>query len=256
MISKDHIINSFSKDELNKVIKIFDKYQLAYQRDIPVIVEEFLTPNIWSYFQKFGGDKYFKVDSFGAFNEAERRILSFNNIYNNPMPIEILEISNKSSFSKIEHKDYLGAIMSLGIEREKIGDLVVDDERAIVPVIKGLSSYIINNLDKVSNSKINIKIINDIKSIRLPELNEEIVNLSALRIDALVAKLAKVSRSQANEIIQSGRVQVDYSKVTDKGYEIKEESRVTIRGSGKFIVGEITGETKSGKLKVKIKKYT
>ena len=88
-----------------------------------------------------------------------------------------------------------------------------------------------------------------------PKFNEEIINIASLRLDSIVAKLSNTSRSKGLDLISSGKVLVDYKAIREKSLEIKMGSRLTIRGYGKYIVDSILGETKSGKKKVKIKKY-
>ena len=77
-----------------------------------------------------------------------------------------------------------------------------------------------------------------------------------MRIDGVVSKITNVSRSKAVTMIEQGQVLINYVKIKDKSYELKGEERVTIRGYGKFIIGDSIGNSKSGKIKVIIKKYT
>ena len=77
----------------------------------------------------------------------------------------------------------------------------------------------------------------------------------SLRLDNIVAKLANISRGKAVEVIDGGKVLIDYSKSIDKSKEIKDGQSITISGVGKFIIGEIVGNTKSGRYKVKMNKF-
>ena len=77
-----------------------------------------------------------------------------------------------------------------------------------------------------------------------------------MRLDGLVSKICNTSRSKAQELIDQGQVLVDYVKIRDKSQELKGGERITIRGSGKFILGEKIGNSKSGRIKIIIKKYT
>jgi Uncharacterized conserved protein, contains S4-like domain len=77
-----------------------------------------------------------------------------------------------------------------------------------------------------------------------------------LRIDGIVSKIINISRSKAQAMIEQGRVLIDYVKIKDKSYELKGQERITIRGFGKFIVGNSVGNSKSGRIKIIIKKYT
>ena len=182
-------------------------------------------------------------------------MISFNNIYEIPFPIIIIEIKNKSNFSSLQHKDYLGAIMSLGIERDKLGDLVLIGNYCYIPVIEEISSYIISNLDQIGRSPVEIKIIEDLNKVPSLEFEEIIINVQSLRVDSVVAKLVNASRSKGVELIDSGKVLLNYVKSKDKSQEVKFNDRITIRGTGKFIIGNLVGDTKSGKHKILVKKY-
>ena len=83
-----------------------------------------------------------------------------------------------------------------------------------------------------------------------------IILVPSLRIDTIVAKLCNISRGKAQNTIDGGKVLIDYNIVKSKGEEVRVGQRITIRGNGKFILGDIVGNSKSGKFKVQIKKYT
>ena len=144
--------------------------------------------------------------------------------------------------------------MSLGIEREKFGDLRVIDDFAIVPIYEEVIDYIFCSLDKVGKSPVSVE---EILEENLPKINflESIIIVPSLRLDNIVSKLANISRGKAVDIIDSGKVLIDYSKSIEKSKDIKDGQRITISGVGKFIIREIIGNTKSGRYKVKINKF-
>jgi RNA-binding protein YlmH len=248
-------LNSFKDEEVKDAIKTYEKYKLAYEKDIPVFTSSFLPPNLWDFFQESCRNEKLHFEANGVFLEAERRMISFNNIYEIPFPIIIIEIKNKSNFSSLKHKDYLGAIMSLGIERDKLGDLVLIGNSCYIPVIEEISNYIISNLDQIGRSPVEIKIIEDLNKVPSLEFEEIIINVKSLRVDSVVAKLVNASRSKGVELIDSGKVLLNYVKSKDKSQEVKFNDRITIRGTGKFIIGNLVGDTKSGKHKILVKKY-
>lgn len=182
-------------------------------------------------------------------------MICFNNIYEIPFPVLILEIKNKSNFSKLKHKDYLGAIMSLGVERNKLGDLVLIEDSCYIPVVNEIGSYIISNLNQIGKSPVEIKVIEDLNKLPSVQFEEIIINVQSLRVDSVVSKLINASRNKAVELIDSGKVFLNYVKSKDKSQDIKFNDRVTIRGTGKFIISNLVGNTKSGKHKILVKKY-
>lgn len=255
MISKENFLKNFSEDDVNEAIKIYENYKLSYEKDITIFSNSFCPPNIWSFFEKYCQCGDFIITTYGVFEEAERRMIAFNNNYDISYPINILEIKNKSNFSDLKHKDYLGAILSLGIERNKIGDIVVKENKAYVPIIEEIGSYILSNLSSIGRSPVEINILYDTEDLPSIDLEEIIINVTSLRLDSVVAKLANISRSKAIELLDSNKVLVNYAKSRDKSQELLKGTRLTIRGSGKYIVGDIIGETRSGKQRIIIKKY-
>ncbi|WP_294186484.1 YlmH/Sll1252 family protein [uncultured Clostridium sp.] len=255
MVNKEYILKNFSEDDVNEAIKIYENYKLAFEKDITIFSNSFCPPNIWSFFQENCQNSDFKIVTNGLFEEAERRVIAFNNKYNIDYPIEALQIRNKSNFSNLRHKDYLGAILSLGIDRNKIGDVVVKDDRAYVPIMEDISSYILNNLASIGKSPVEISILYDLEDLPSIDFDEISINVQSLRLDSVVAKLANISRSKAIELLDSSKVLVNYVKSKDKSQELLKGTRLTIRGNGKYIVGDIIGETRSGKQRIIVKKY-
>ncbi|EKQ56889.1 MAG: hypothetical protein A370_01382 [Clostridium sp. Maddingley MBC34-26] len=253
---KEKIINHFSDDERNEALNLYEKYIICRDKGISSFGKSFYTPNIWTWFEKNLSSNDLKIESNGLFEDAERRMISFNNSYNNPFPMKLIKIENTSKFSKLSHRDFLGGILSLGIERNKIGDLLVDNNTCYVPIHEEIENYIIYNIDRISKVVCNVKVIDDFELLPKVQFKEEIILVSSLRIDGIVSKIINISRSKASEMIEQGLVLINYVKIKDKSYELKGEERITIRGYGKFILGDSIGNSKSGKIKIVIKKYT
>lgn len=254
MISKENLLKNFANEDKDSVIRIYNNLILAKNKDIPVFSKNFCSPNIWSYFVENFNKNDFIVEADGAYDEADRRIISFNNKYFYEYPFICLKITNKSKFKNLTHKDYLGSIMSLGIEREKLGDLRVVEDYAVVPVYEDIASYIITSMESVGRCPVKIEII-DKEHLPQSVFEEIVINIPSLRIDNYVSKLANVSRAKAIELIQNNKVSVNYCKIKEKSKEVQENNVITISGVGKFRTGSIVGNTKSGKIKVVIKNY-
>lgn len=254
MLLKEDVLKNFSVEEREDVIKIYDYMSLASSKDITVFTKFFYTPNIWSYFVKNFNSKSLKVEAVGGYDECERRLLSFNNFYNELYPYKIIRILNKSKFTTLNHRDYLGALMSLGIERGKLGDLRVIENYAVVPVYDELVDYLLCSLEFVGKSPVETSVIGEYDLPKC-DLVEEIIIIPSLRIDNFISKLAKVSRGKALDLIDRNKILVDYSKVRGKSQDIAQGQTITISGIGKFLVGDIVGSTKSGRYRINIKKY-
>ena len=253
---KERISRHFTDDDRNDALNLYERYLLAKDKDIPTFGKCFYTPNIWTWFEENLTTKNFKVETNGFFQESERRMISFNNEYNSPFPMKLIKIENTSKFSKLTHRDFLGGMLSLGIERNKIGDLLVDENVCYVPVHEDIESFILYNLEKIAKVICKVSVVEKIEQIPKFKFKEEIILISSLRIDGVVSKITNLSRSKVSTMIEQGQVLINYVKIKNKSYELKGEERITIRGFGKFIIGDSIGNSKSGKIKVIIKKYT
>ena len=180
---KKKISKYFTDDDRDEALNLYEKYMLSKEKDIPMFGKNFYTPNIWSWFEKNLCNKDFKVETNGFFEDAERRMISFNNIYENPFPMKLIKIQNTSKFSNLTHRDFLGGILSLGIERNKIGDLLVDKNICYVPVYKEIENFIINNIDKISRVVCSAEVIETFELLPKINFKEEIILVSSLRID-------------------------------------------------------------------------
>lgn len=252
---KETINKSFG-DEAAEVLNLYEKYKLAKSKDIPMYGNSFYTPNVWKWFLNHCNDNGNMVQCSGLFDEAERRMISFNNKYYASFPLICIKITNKSKFNELSHKDYLGAVLSLGIQRNKIGDLIVEDNCCYLAAHEEIADFIIYNLDKIGRTTCKVEIIKEEQDFPSVRFKEEIILIPSLRLDALVGKLCNITRAKAVAMIDQGMVLADYNTIREKSYEVKQDERITIRKQGKFIIGDIVGKSKSDKIKLCVKKYT
>ncbi|WP_238884742.1 RNA-binding protein [Clostridium sp. YIM B02551] len=255
MIDKKELIAHFTGEELNLAQSVLEKANISMQYETTIFTQDFLTPNIWNFFYKRLSN-VMKIECNGVFEESERRMISFNNGYNTPYPITVLKIINNSKFKVLEHKDYLGAILSLGIKRNKIGDLVIKDNKCYFVACEEIGKFIIENLISVGKNPCTVELVAGIEELPHMDFTESIISVASLRADAVVSEIANCSRANAVKLVDSGKVLIDYSDDINKSSEVKLDSRITIRGTGKYLISEIVGKTKSDKLRIKIKKYT
>ena len=158
---------------------------------------------------------------------------------------------------KYEHRDYLGTIMQFGLERERIGDIIVHKEKAYILVLSENAEYIKTSLQdtkKFKKSKIDIIGLNEIE-IKQPEFEAFKITVNSLRLDNFVSEISKISRSETAKLIQSELVSVNGRIETKPAKIIEERDILIIRGKGKFIVNELLNINKKGKQIVEIKKY-
>ena len=168
----------------------------------------------------------------------------------------IIVLKAEFSFKKLSHRDFLGSLLSLGIDRKCIGDILVFEKEAYFFVTKDISKFIITNLTKVGNVGIKISEVNFDEVPKLePKFKEINFTVSSLRLDSIVAGAIKESREKASGYIKNGLVLLNYIECMDISKEVKENDIFSVKGCGKFVLSEIGGKSRREKVFVKVKKY-
>ncbi|KGM96655.1 hypothetical protein FDC62_04175 [Clostridium botulinum] len=260
-MNKKQFIEYFKNEDNNLISNIYDKILLHEKINNPIYLSEFYSPNIWKKLLDLSSKIGCKIGTYGIFEESDRRFISIlsdyddNEMYN--YPVKLLNIINISQFSELKHSDFLGALMSLGIKREKLGDLIVDEDECYVPVCSDIAEFIQNNLTRIGKSPCKVKILNHYDKNEIPEhkFQEKTIIVSSCRLDSIVAALGGISRSNSEDMIKKGLVLLDYEKVIRKDIHVEINSIITLRGYGKFKIKECTGKTLKGREKIIIKKY-
>lgn len=204
----------------------------------------------------------------GGWPEAERRMLIWPASYeeaatggsSGSLAEELIalvkaEPVNVKFADALTHRDYLGALMNLGIERDQIGDILIRENTAYIFCAKALAGLIVDELTRVKHTGIRTEAVPLSECDIRPELSEMKVNVASERLDAILSAVYKVSRSKAAEAIESEKVFVDGRTASGSGQKLKEGAKVSVRGLGKFIYDGIESESRKGRLFVKIRKY-
>lgn len=194
----------------------------------------------------------------GGYPDAERRMGAFYETEppeEAMWPIQPVEITWRSQFGTPQHRDFLGALMALGFERERMGDIVLCGERAYVFVEPEMAEYIVKSLDSVGRIAIKCSVVSEVASIPPPAGRIVRSTVSSLRLDALVAVGFSISRSDAAERIARGKVAVNQAPVLRPDAAVQTGSIVSSRGDGRFRLESVDGETRKGRLAIKIFKY-
>lgn len=228
---------------------------LAKKRDSGnyCLFSPFLSPDILPDAQGIGN-----ICFSGGYEDAERCVAAFLPDYMSPddveWPISIIKVATTDK-KCYNHRDYLGSLMSLGIKRQVIGDIIVEKEIAFVFCLESIEEFILNNLTHVAGAVCKTEKVTDFS--QLPERKFENIGgtVASERLDCVVALAIKSSRTKAAEFISSGLVMVNYKEACKTTYIMKDGDRFSIRGKGKFIYDGSGGNTKKGRIVIKIRKY-
>ena len=287
-MEKQEILKQFPKQEdkllISKIIDILkfvnNKNQIQYTDFLDTYQQSIVIKAL----SLIGENKYV-LD--GGYDEAERKILfmypeklkdiflsedlnekyneninqNFNSEENNTVinqNVKVISIILPQDLQgTYHHSEYLGGIMKLGIKREKIGDIIVNETGADILVLDEMADYLklhLQDLTRFQKAEILIKEISELTI--LPVKKDEIVILiPQMRLDVIISEILHMSRSKADEIVSEERVFVNYELKTKNATMLKQGDILTVRGKGKFEIGEVLSQTSKGKLRLQVNKY-
>lgn len=195
---------------------------------------------------------------FGGTADCERVMLRFGSRelcgYEEDFPIQCIEISPLSEKfgEELGHRDYLGALMNLGIERSTLGDIIIIGKHAFLFCTEKMAPYIIENLDQVRHTAVSCRIAGSIPESTVTRLERRTVQVSAARADSIIAKVYHLSRSESLDLFRAKKVFVNGRLSENNSGQLKPGDKVTVRGFGRFGFVAAAGETRKGKWNVEV----
>lgn len=195
----------------------------------------------------------------GGYENAERKILAAGNeaeMGPPEPPILVVAVKPKSEkfAEKLTHRDYLGSVLALGIDRSLIGDIIVRDQGAWVFCLSSAAGLITSSLTQVRRTAVRA----EVTAADIPELQPQYaaltLNVASERLDAVTAAFTGISRAQADRLFASEKVFVNGRTVTDRSFRLKEGDVLSVRGFGKAIYDGIDHETRKNRYQVRLRK--
>ena len=188
---------------------------------------------------------------FGGYKDAERKILRIGSDCD--FPLEAVTFRYRTADS-LSHRDFLGALIALGIKRELLGDICVGKGYAIVFCTASIVEMIISETSTIG--KVGVKTEKGI-TLPLPEqkYSEYEAVVASLRLDCIVAAAAVLSREKAQKLIKSKLVMINNILCDEISQIVSENVKISVRGFGKYELSEIGLTSKKGKLHIKIKQF-
>ncbi len=205
--------------------------------------------------QRIGYNSYF----FGGYDDAMRTVLGvfpeWEEIDTDIFPLKIIKVIKKYK-KELTHRDYLGTVLSKGINREQVGDILVNDDGAYIFILSDIIEYVASGIDKISNVGVKT-LVTEISEIEIPEPKFETINTvcASLRLDAIVSAMLKSSRKEAASLILGEKISVNHLPICNVSHILKENDIISVRGSGRYIFVRVDGTTRSDRLHIIVKKY-
>ncbi len=200
---------------------------------------------------------------YGGYADAERRMLVCipTEI---PMTdedateglLQVLRVKKRPGGRELSHRDYLGSMLGLGIDRRVTGDILVREDGADIIIVPDIAEFLMREYAHVGRTEVMTEIV-PIEELILPEVRTQTIRdtVPSARLDTVVSSAFKISRSKAAEAIRGGIVSVDHIEVVKPDAHVEEGSVLVLKGKGKAVVSEIGGESKKGRLWITIEKY-
>ena len=192
----------------------------------------------------------------GGYSMAERKIAMFSE-RPEPFPTSWLKIEplHHKFAENLTHRDFLGSILGLGLERSCIGDILIDNSIANVLCVDRVKDIILNELSQVRHTNVSVSEVNLEDSTFSPKLEIIKGSVSSLRLDAVISLAFHLSRSQSCALIESGQVYINSRLTVSNGSVLKDGDKISVRHKGKFIFVDSQNKSKKNKCIVEIHKY-
>jgi len=208
-----------------------------------------------------GKSKTLTFAVWGGYEDAERamavlsqNILSVKELTEST-EIRTVKITWEAADAGLTHRDFLGAVLSLGIKRETIGDIIITCGSAFLFTTIPMAAYITEELHEVKNCTVTCRVT---QAENLPVLKQETeqsrIGVASLRADCIIAAVLRQSRQETLNLVLSGAVKINHIPIKKADTVLKPGDLISIRGVGRFLLGEINGKSRKDRIYINIKK--
>ncbi|MEG0261189.1 MAG: RNA-binding protein [Lysinibacillus sp.] len=254
----EHLVQHFRKDE-----QAFIEQVISWQREVEdryaAKLTDFLDPR-----QRFivksiiGQNDDLQTASAGVFDESERKRMLIYPSYFEPQEadylMDVFTIQYPSKFVQLRHPDVLGALLSLGLDRSKFGDIRVNEQQVQFVVSTEVADYVRLHLTGIGKVKIHIEAIKSSETLiqNEDEWFEESHTISSMRLDVILSTVLTISRQKSQMLITGKKVRVNWTERESVSFELQEGDILSVRGFGRLKVIMTEGRTKKDKIRLQI----
>lgn len=267
-MDKNSLISHFAENGEEKTVfsHILDLAQRSRMRSVVEsgsFLSESMRMRADDMLNQAGYSEYF---FFGGYEDAERTCPVFFTEYCTPDMIEEspslaeitfikAELDRFNKTAELSHRDVLGSLMGLGIERDSVGDIIVENGSAIFTARESIAPFIKESLLKISRYPVSVSLHERLELKRSDDFEECFDTVASLRLDAVAASLFSTSRSIASDAITAGMVSVNGATAKKADSAVNEGDRISFRGKGKAQLEKIDGVSKKGRVRILFKKW-
>ena len=164
-----------------------------------------------------------------------------------------MKLYGNFKFEKISHRDCLGALMSMGIVREKTGDIHLHENYVDIVIDESIDNYLLTNFKSIKHCSVKSKIL-DITELEISqqEYDTKLCSVSSLRLDNIISEAYNLPRATSTNVVKSNRVKVDYEPILSPSREVVDDCLISVKGYGRFRYITQKGISKKGKIRVEL----
>ncbi|MCI8538188.1 MAG: RNA-binding protein [Oscillospiraceae bacterium] len=263
-MNKTELLNRLAQDgeERTLLARTMDRIEQAQRRSVPAWTS-FLSPHeAEAVARLIAAAGYPRHLWSGGFEGAERRVCAFlpdwmeADLFDGEGPIVALRAVWQGG-ERLTHRDFLGALMGMGVTREKVGDLLVSEGRCDMLVLREISDFLCQSMESAGRVKLRLTPC-PLSEVEPPQLQVKTIRdtLAALRMDAAAAAGFSISRSKAADLISAGRVSLNWQECRKGDRTVGEGDVISCRGLGKCVIQSVGGLSKKGRIAVTIERYS
>lgn len=197
----------------------------------------------------------------GGYPDAERRRAliapDYRMLDDEDMGIVVLDIASEDRrVAELDHGDYLGALLGVGIKRDLIGDLHVSETGCHALVVEGIGDFLIGHMKQAHRIDVSVSVrpLSDLRVVAA-KLEEQVLSVASMRLDGIASDVFRLSRAKIVDPIRAGKCRVNWKAEEDPSQPLKAGDVVSMKGLGRFKVVEVEGVSKSGRTRVRIGKF-
>jgi len=204
-------------------------------------------------------DAQVRLDGGSPLAERKRALIApdYRLLEDEDLGIDVLEITSEDRrISELDHGDYLGALLGLGIKRDKIGDLHVSETGCHVLIAEDIGDFLVGHMRQAHRLDVRVSVLplSELRATKA-EIAEQVLSVASMRLDGIASDVFRLSRAKIVEPIKAGRCRVSWKPVEDPSHALKVGDVVSMKGFGRFQVIEVEGMSKSGRIRVRIGKF-
>ena len=254
MLNKTKLLQPVKEDERMLFARALDRAELAAKAYEPQF-SDFMDPFKMAALMEIVSKEFgftLNIMPWGGCDSAERKICGFFPDYMEPepelFPIACLRIGYNSKFSRpLAHRDFLGSVLGLGINREKTGDIYIEDDCAYMYMDRDIADFTASSLERVGHTKVKCELAAEYKKAE-EKGTEKRFTVASLRLDAVLSGAFNISRGKIAELIKGEKAFINWQSCTNTATTVAKGDMLTLRGTGRVLIKEICGITKKDRV--------